>query len=129
PIVQAELAVPEKGFVAWFKRKVLNNSDDKVAAQAVDKAQGVISQEYQMFYQLVRKRDDQQGKSLLDEYMTNLALVRSKFNELKNAGEVGPSAMTLVKQTLNEQTSVFNQTQKIVDEKMAVGFSEIDQQL
>ncbi|MFY0084692.1 hypothetical protein ABTP93_21690, partial [Acinetobacter baumannii] len=25
--------------------------------------------------------------------------------------------------------SVFNQTQKIVDEKMAVGFSEIDQQL
>lgn len=26
PIVQAELAVPEKGFVAWFKRKVLNNS-------------------------------------------------------------------------------------------------------
>lgn len=70
-----------------------------------------------MFYQLVRKRDDQQGKSLLDEYMTNLALVRSKFNELKNAGEVGPSAMTLVKQTLNEQTSVFNQTQKTVDEK------------
>lgn len=70
-----------------------------------------------MFYQLVRKRDDQQGKSLLDEYMTNLALVRSKFNELKNAGEVGPSAMTLVKQTLNEQTSVFNQTQKLLMKK------------
>ncbi|EYU49718.1 type VI secretion protein IcmF [Acinetobacter baumannii 1457504] len=129
PVVQAELAAPQKGFIAWFKRKVLNHDDKQLANQAVTNAQGPISQEYQMFYQLVRKRDDQQGKSLLDEYMTNLALVRSKFNELKNAGEIGPNAMTLVKQTLNEQTSVFNQTQKIVDEKMAVGFSEIDQQL
>ncbi|MDC4573896.1 type VI secretion system membrane subunit TssM [Acinetobacter baumannii] len=129
PVVQAELAAPQKGFIAWFKRKVLNHDDKQLANQAVTNAQGPISQEYQMFYQLVRKRDDQQGKSLLDEYMTNLALVRSKFNELKNAGEIEPNAMTLVKQTLNEQTSVFNQTQKIVDEKMAVGFSEIDQQL
>lgn len=129
PIVQAELAVPEKGFVAWFKRKVLNNSDDKVAAQAVDKAQGVISQEYQMFYQLVRKRDDLQDKSLFDEYMNNLAQVRSKFNDLKTAGEIGPSAMALVKQTINEQTSVFNITQKYVDEKMMVGLKDTDQQL
>ncbi len=121
PIVQAELAVPEKGFVAWFKRKVLNNSDDKAAAQAVNKAQGAISQEYQMFYQLVRKRDDLQDKSLFDEYMNNLAQVRSKFNDLKTAGEIGPSAMALVKQTINDQTSVFNTTQKYVDEKMMVG--------
>ncbi|WP_200851231.1 hypothetical protein, partial [Klebsiella pneumoniae] len=88
PVVQEELAAPQKGFIAWFKRKVLNHDDKQLANQAVTNAQGPISQEYQMFYQLVRKRDDQQGKSLLDEYMTNLALVRSKFNELKNAGEI-----------------------------------------
>ncbi|MBC9230493.1 type VI secretion system membrane subunit TssM [bacterium SPL81] len=129
PIVQAELAVPEKGFVAWFKRKVLNNSDDKAAAQAVNKAQGAISQEYQMFYQLVRKRDDLQDKSLFDEYMNNLAQVRSKFNDLKTAGEIGPSAMALVKQTINDQTSVFNLTQKYVDEKMMVGLKDTDQQV
>lgn len=129
PIVQAELAVPEKGFVAWFKRKVLNNTDDKAAAQAVNKAQGAISQEYQMFYQLVRKRDDLQDKSLFDEYMNNLAQVRSKFNDLKTAGEIGPSAMTLVKQTINDQNSVFNVTQKYVDEKMMVGLKDTDQQL
>ncbi len=129
PIVQAELAVPEKGFVAWFKRKVLNNTDDKAAAQAVNKAQGAISQEYQMFYQLVRKRDDLQDKSLFDEYMNNLAQVRSKFNDLKTAGEIGPSAMALVKQTINDQTSVFNVTQKYVDEKMMVGLKDTDQQL
>ena len=129
PLVQAELAVPQKGFVAWFKRKVLNRSDTQLSQQALTKAQGPISQEYQMFYQLVRKRDDQQNLSLLDEYMQNLAQVRSKFNDLKNAGEIGPSAMTLVKQTINDQSSVFNSTQKYIDEKVMVGLSEVDQQL
>lgn len=129
PVVQAELAAPQKGFVAWFKRKVLNRDDQKLKQQAMAKAQGQISQQYQMFYQLVRKRDDQQNKSLLDEYMESLAQVRSKFNELKNAGEIGPSAMALVKQTINDQNSVFNTTQKIIDEKMSVGVGELDQQL
>ncbi len=129
PIVQAELAAPQKGFVAWFKRKVLRRDDKQLSQQALTKAQGPISQEYQMFYQLVRKRDDQQNKSLLDEYMENLAQVRSKFNELKNAGEIGPTAMTLVKQTINDQTSAFNITQKQIDEKMSIGLNDLDQQL
>ncbi len=29
PIVQAELAAPQKGFIAWFKRKVLSRDDAK----------------------------------------------------------------------------------------------------
>ena len=85
---------------------MLNRSDAQMSQQVSNKAQGPISQEYQMFYQLVRKRDDQQNKSLLDEYMQNLAQVRSKFNDLKNAGEIGPSAMALVKQTISDQNSV-----------------------
>jgi len=82
-----------------------------------------------MFYQLVRKREDQQNKSLLDEYMQNLAQVRSKFNDLKNAGEIGPSAMALVKQTISDQNSVFNTAQKHIDERMLVGLNDIDQQM
>ncbi len=37
--------------------------------------------------------------------------------------------MNLVKSTINEQNSVFNTTQKLVDEKMSVGLSEVDQKL
>ena len=128
PIVQAELAAPKTGFVAWFKAKVLNRNEVK-AVQASNPAQGIIAKEFQMFYQMVRKRDDQQSKSLLDEYMQSLAQVRSKFNDLKSAGDIGPSTIALVKQTINEQTSVFNQTQKVIDEKMSVGLNEIDQQM
>jgi type VI secretion system protein ImpL len=118
-----------KGFIAWFKRKVLHQGEQKLSQQAMNQAQGAISQQFQMFYQLVRKRDDQQNKSLLDEYMANLSQVRSKLNDLKNVGEIGPSAIALVKQTINDQSSVFNQTQKQVDEKIMVGLNDVNQQL
>ncbi|OTG56500.1 type VI secretion protein [Acinetobacter sp. ANC 4204] len=129
PVVMAELAAPQTGFVAWFKRKVLRRDDAKLNATILNQAQGSISNEFQMFYQLVRKRDDQQNKSLLDEYMQSLAQVRSKFNDLKSSGDVGPATISLVKSTINEQNSVFNTTQKLVDEKMSVGLSEPDQKI
>lgn len=129
PVVQAELATPQKGFVGWFKTKVLSQDSKELSKQALDRAQGPISQQYQAFYQIVRKRDDQQNKSLLDEYLEQLSQVRSKFNDLKNAGDIGPSAVNLVKQTVNDQTSVFNVVQKQIDEKMLMGANEIDQQL
>ena len=37
--------------------------------------------------------------------------------------------MALFKQTIHDQNSVFNTTQKYVDEKMMVGLKEADQQL
>jgi type VI secretion system protein ImpL len=130
PAVQAELATPKTGFAAWFKRKVLNRDDAKLAQQNMSAAvQGVIAKEFQMFYQIVRKRDDQQNKSLLDEYMLSMGQVRSKLNDLRSAGDFGPASMTLAKQTINDQNSVFNSTQKYVDEKMTVGLKESDQQL
>lgn len=130
PAVQAELAAPETGFMAWFKRKFLNSDEAKLAQQnASSAAQGVISKEFQLFYQIVRKRDDQQNKSMLDEYMLSLSQVRSKFNDLRSAGDIGPASMALAKQTINDQNSVFNTAQKFVDEKMSVGLNEADNQL
>ena len=129
PVVQAELAAPQTGFIAWFKRKILRQDNTNEIQRAAERAQGAISKEFNVFYQLVRKRDDQQNKSLLDEYLENLAQVRSKFNDLRNAGDIGPNAMALVKQTINEQTSVFNTTQKLVDEKLTVGLNDIDNKL
>lgn len=129
PVIQSELATPQKGFVAWFKRKILNRDESQTAQMnTAVMSQGVISKEFNMYYQLVRKRDDLQNKSLLDEYLLSLGQVRSKFNDLKSAGDTGPATMALVKQTINDQNSVFNSTQKYVDEKMSVGLKEMDQQ-
>lgn len=130
PMVQAELAVPQKGFIAWFKRKVLNRDEAKQVQQANSPLQhGVIAREFQMFYQMVRQRDDLQNQSLLDGYMQSMAKVRSQFNDLKSSGDIGPASMALVKQTIHEQNSIFNTSQKFVAEKMAAGTTELDQQL
>ena len=129
PVVQAELAAPQKGFVAWFKRKVLRQDTSNAVERAASQTQGIISKEFNVFYQLVRKRDDQQNKSLLDEYLESLSQVRSKMNDLRNAGDIGPNSMALVKQTINEQTSVLNVTQKLVDEKLSVGLNDLDNKI
>jgi type VI secretion system protein ImpL len=129
PVVQAELAAPQTGFVAWFKRKVLRQGSDQAQRAAATQAQGPIAQEFDVFYQLVRKRDDLQDKSLLDEYLENLSQVRSKYRDLTSTGDIGPGALALAKLTINDQNSVFNSTQKIVDEKISVGFTGNDQQL
>ncbi|WP_312051504.1 type VI secretion system membrane subunit TssM [Acinetobacter schindleri] len=130
PMVQAELAVPQKGFIAWFKHKVLNRDEAKQVQQANSPLQhGVIAREFQMFYQMVRQRDDLQNQSLLDGYMQSMAKIRSQFNDLKSSGDIGPASMALVKQTIHEQNSIFNTSQKFVAEKMAAGTTELDQQL
>ncbi|EKE24017.1 MAG: hypothetical protein ACD_6C00267G0006 [uncultured bacterium] len=130
PMVQAELAVPQKGFIAWFKRKVLQRHDGKLAQNSASTfSQGMIAKDFQIFYQIVRTRDDLQNRSLLDEYMQSLAKIRSRFNDLKSSGDIGPASMLLLKQTIDEQNSIFNITQKFVDEKMSVGTHELDQQL
>jgi len=130
PMVQAELAVPQKGFIAWFKRKVLNRDEAKQVQQANSPlGHGVIAREFQMFYQMVRQRDDLQNQSLLDGYMQSMAKIRSQFNDLKSSGDIGPASMALVKQTIHEQNSIFNTSQKFVAEKMAAGTTELDQQL
>ena len=129
PIVQAELAAPQKGFIAWFKRKVLRQGSETAIQNAAKQSQGPLAKQFQVFYQLVRKRDDLQDKSLLDEYLENLAAVKSKLGDLKNSGDIGPSAMALVKLTINEQTSVFNLTDKVVSEKLSSGLNEADRQI
>ncbi|RKG36882.1 type VI secretion system membrane subunit TssM [Acinetobacter rongchengensis] len=129
PVVQAELAAPQTGFIAWFKRKVLGQGKSEDIQRASNQAQGQISQQFQIFYQLVRKRDDLQNQSLLDDYFQNMAQVRSKLNDLRSAGDFGPNALALAKLTINDQTSVFNTTQKVVDEKLIVGLNELDQQM
>lgn len=130
PLVQAELAGPQKGFIAWFKHKILQRDDGKLAQNAASTlSQGMIAKDFQIFYQIVRSRDDLQNRSLLDEYMQSLAKIRSRFNDLKSSGDIGPASMLLLKQTVDEQNSIFNITQKFVDEKMSVGTHELDQQL
>lgn len=118
PMIQAELAMPQKGFMAWFKRKILRRDEASLAQNtAAHLSQGIIAQDFQVLYQIVRQRDDLQNKSLLDEYLVLLGKMRSQFNDLKSSGDIGPASMALLRQTIYEQNSIFNLSQKFVTEK------------
>ncbi|WP_432209867.1 ImcF-related family protein, partial [Acinetobacter variabilis] len=130
PMVQAELATPQKGFMAWFKRKILRHDEKNLAQDAATHlSQGIIAQDFQVLYQIVRQRDDLQNKSLLDEYLVLLGKMRSQFSDLKSSGDIGPASMALLRQTIHEQNSTFNLSQKFVTEKMSAGSQELDQQI
>lgn len=129
PAIQAELATPRTGFIAWFKLKILRQEENTKAPNNPTQASGQISQAFNAFYQFVRHRDDQQNQSLLDEYLQSLSQLRSQFNQLKTSGDMGPNALSLVKNTINEQKSVFNTVQKNVDEKLLTGLNPADQQI
>lgn len=129
PTIQAELATPKTGFTTWFKLKILRQEENTKAPNNPSQASGQISQAFNVFYQFVRRRDDQQNQSLLDEYLQNLSQLRSQFNQLKTSGDMGPNALALVKATINEQKSVFNTVQRNVDEKLAIGLNSTDQQI
>ncbi|WP_284880452.1 type VI secretion system membrane subunit TssM [Acinetobacter variabilis] len=130
PMIQAELAMPQKGFMAWFKRKILRRDEASLAQNtAAHLSQGIIAQDFQVLYQIVRQRDDLQNKSLLDEYLVLLGKMRSQFNDLKSSGDIGPASMALLRQTIHEQNSIFNLSQKFVTEKMSTGSQELDQQI
>ena len=128
PVVQAELAIPQKGFMAWFKRKVLRRDEVHLAQNSGSLlSQGMIAKDFQALYQIVRQRDDLQNKSLLDEYLQSVGKMRSQFNDLKSSGDIGPASMALLRQTIHEQNSIFNTSQKFVSEKMLAGSQELDQ--
>ncbi|MCU7226239.1 hypothetical protein OC498_15350, partial [Acinetobacter bohemicus] len=47
--------------------------------------------------------------------------------DLKSSGDIGPASMALLRQTIHEQNSIFNTSQKFVSEKMLAGSQELDQ--
>jgi type VI secretion system protein ImpL len=127
PVVQAESAMSQKGFLAWFKRKILKRDETSLAqSSAAHLSQGMIAKDFQVLYQIVRQRDDLQNRSLLDEYLLLLGKIRSQFNDLKSSGDIGPMSVVLVRQTIHEQNSIFNSSQKFVSEKMSAGILELD---
>lgn len=126
PAVQAELAANQPGFMAWFKRTILRQGQSGQTDRAVVQVKGELAQDFIPFFQMLRNRDDLQNKSLLQIYLENFTQIRSKMSELVNAGDVGPGALLLLQQTMNEKNTVFNQEQKYIDEKMMLGLNPQD---
>lgn len=126
------ISIAKTGFFEWVKRSVLQRSPSQVQLnvgannnQGVGvPALGVLGSEFAPIYNLVKIRDDNQKRSFLMVYLNNLAQIRTRLNKIKSAGDIGPSSLEMVKQTLNDGGSELNATQQLIDEQMLAGASD-----
>ena len=128
--VDERLASTRRGFVEWFKQTILRsapaNVEIKVGVPGEAAQQGVpmgpIGREFAALPRIMIARDG--GASLLDGYMQSLAKIRSRFNQMKNQGDAGPAARTLMAATIEGGSSELADALKFVDEQMLTGATD-----
>lgn len=134
--IDESTSLAKQGFVDWFKRTVLQRSSTPIQinidTSSVNQKQakfGVIGSEFEPLYNLVRVREDNKKRALLDNYLDQLALIRTRINKIGTSGDIGPGTMSWVRQTLQDSGSELNAAQQLVDEQMLAGASDDMRQL
>ena len=132
---------------AWFRQAVLpqktfplsgnlsvnpnENLSDKFGASPAtlssNLASGAVGREFSGVARLVQ--GDDKDPPLLRNYMASLSRLRSRFNQIRNQGDVGPGAKQLMQQTLDGAGSELADTLKYVDEHMLAGMTEQQKQI
>ncbi len=116
------LAKAQSGFVDWFKQTILRQSPAQVtlnvSAGKSEIPMGPVGREFAAIANLVVERPDAREGSLLKGYLQSLAKVRSRFNQMKTAGDAGPAARQLMMQTLDGSGSELSDALRQVDEQV-----------
>lgn len=136
PGVPRELGKTERGLLAWFKEVILRRapSDARTLAATVDPlhaaggaaAAGPIGRAFAGIARLVGVT--QKDASLMTGYLDALSRLRTRLNTLRNQGDPGPGAKTLMQQTLDGSGSELDDALKYVDEQMLIGMSDSEKQ-
>lgn len=121
-LLNAGIAKAQRGFIDWFKQTILRQSPTpinvNVNAGSSEIPMGPVGREFAAIANLVVERPDARDGSLLKGYLQALAKVRSRFNQMKTAGDTGPAARQLMMQTLDGSGSELADALRQVDEQM-----------
>ncbi|WP_341675054.1 type VI secretion system membrane subunit TssM [Niveibacterium sp. SC-1] len=115
----------QNGFVRWFKEMILRQSPAPVAinvATSGSSATGVVGREFSAISALMMPRGEDKSV-LMDGYLARLSAVRSRFNQMKTAGDPGPSSRALMQQTFDGNGELA-EALRFVDESMLVGIED-----
>lgn len=116
------LAKAQSGIVEWFRETILRQSPAQVTVSvSAGKAEipmGPVGREFSAIANLVVERPDAKEGSLLKGYLQSLAKLRSRFNQMKTAGDPGPAARQLMTQTLEGSGSELSDALRQVDEQI-----------
>lgn len=118
----------ESGIGAWLRGNLLHRPAPQVKlahagpdAAAKARQDGAISAEFSMIASIVMPRGEKQDISLMKAYLQHLSRVRARFNQIANAGDVGPASRQLMQATLEGDASELAEALRYVDESMLTG--------
>jgi type VI secretion system protein ImpL len=120
-----------RGIFQWFREVVLRQAPAQVnvnvgGPEGGGIQMGVIGKEFAAIAQLSVARGDNKDASLMNGYLSQLAKVRARFNQIKNAGDAGPESQKLMQATLDGSGSELADALKYVDESMLTGMSDTE---
>ncbi len=122
-----------RSFIDWFKQTILrqspaelrqaeaalnNSSGSSNATSTTPTTSGVIAQEFSSIHALVTPREDNQDLSLLDNYISSLGNIRTRFNNIARSNDIGPDALLFASQTLSPEGSELTKSLQILDEQI-----------
>jgi len=119
----------QRGVIAWFRRVILRQAPAGVevtidaSGRRTEVPMGPIGREFSGIAGLMVARGSSDA-SLYKGYLDALSKVRTRFNQMKNAGDPGPASRQLMQQTLEGSGSELADALKYVDEQMLNGMSD-----
>lgn len=135
-LVKQGIGKARTGLLQWFRNLIGSPSAHLGVAsggniqikldepQQGEVAMGPIGKEFAAISQLVVSRGHAGEASLLKGYLAGLSKVRTRFNQIKNGGDVGPASRQLMQQTLEGSGSELAESLRFVDESMLTGLSD-----
>jgi type VI secretion system protein ImpL len=120
----------KQGVWEWIKRLFSRaspgrvNVDVSLNKDATDQLKmGPIGKEFAAVAHLMVSRSDNPDSSLFRGYLNQLSKVAGRFGELKNAGDIGPGAKTIVQQTFSSGSEL-SEALRYVDDQMLSGIAD-----
>lgn len=119
----------KSGVFQWFKNLFSRRSPVSVDVNlsgggAPELQMGPIGKEFAAVAKLMVTQGGASDANQLKGYLKLLSKLRTRFNELKNSGDIGPGARDIVQKTLDNSGSELAEALRFVDEQMLVGVSD-----
>lgn len=128
-LVNQGLQDAQRGVIGWFRRVILRqtpagvNVNIDASGRRTEIPMGPIGREFAGVSALMVARGSGSA-SLYKGYLEALSKVRTRFNQMKNAGDPGPASRQMMQQTLEGSGSELSDALKYVDEQMLNGMSD-----
>ncbi|MEC4719360.1 type VI secretion system membrane subunit TssM [Noviherbaspirillum sp. CPCC 100848] len=130
-LAQQGLQNAGNGVMNWFRTIILRKTPSELhnaVPASPDKApkiqEGMIGKEFSSIAKLTVLRDNNQNATLVSTYLGHLSKVRSRFNQIRNSGDIGPPSRQLMQATLDGSGSELSDTLRYVEESMLIGMAD-----